>query len=105
MDQNMQNGGMVPPPPMNSDAQNYFPAAIIAQYPALQNLQWDQLGGGGDESEISARSSYDASSGGEYYDEADEGGYVSGPGTAYAAGNGWEGDMNGREWASDYEGR
>ncbi|KAL6714900.1 DNA-binding transcription factor [Lecanora helva] len=104
LDQNMQNGGMAPPPPMNGNVQNYFPAALLQQYPALQGIQWD-LPGGGDESEISARSSYDASSGGEYFDEPDEGGYVSGPGTAYATGNGWEGDMNSRDWASDYEGR
>jgi len=103
MNQNMQNGGMVPQPPMNGNVQNYFPAALLAQYPALQQLQWDQLAQGGDEGEISGRSSFDASSGGDYFDEAEEAGYVSGPGTAYTTGNGWEGDMNGRDWASDYE--
>ena len=105
MDQNMQNGAMAPPPPMNGNIPNYLPAALIAQYPALSQIQWDQIAQGGDEGEISGRSSFDASSGGDYFDEAEESGYVSGPGTAYAAGNGWEGDMNGRDWASDYEGR
>lgn len=105
MNQNMQNGSIAPQPPMNGNMQNYLPAALIAQYPALQQLQWDQLAQGGDEGEMSGRSSFDASSGGDYIDEADESGYVSGPGTVYPAGSGWEGDMNGREWASDYEGR
>lgn len=106
MNQNMQGGGMAPQPPMNGNVQNYFPAALLAQYPALQQLSWDQMGQGGDEGEISGRSSFDASSGGDYFDEAEEGGYVSGPGTAYANGNGWDqGGMDGRDWASDYEGR
>ena len=103
MNQNMQNGGMAPQPPMNGNMQNYLPAALIAQYPALQQLQWDQLAQGGDEGDISGRSSFDAGSGGDYFDEAEESGYVSGPGTVYSGGNGWEGEMNGREWASDYE--
>ena len=106
MNQNVQNGGVMPQPPMNGNMQtNYLPAALIAQYPALQQIQWDQLGSGADEGEISGRSSFDASSGGDYFDEAEEAGYVSGPGTAYATGGGWEGDMSGREWVSDYEGR
>ena len=102
MNQNMQNGAMAPQPPLNGNMQNYFPAALLAQYPALQQLQFDQLAQGPDEGEISGRSSFDASSGGDYFDEAEEG-YMSGPGTAYSAGNGWEGDMNSREWQSDYE--
>lgn len=107
MNQNMQAGGMAPPPPVNGNLQNggfAFPAALLAQYPALQQIQWDQMAQG-DEGEISGRSSFDASSGGDYFDEHEESGYVSGPGTGYATANGWEGDMHGREWASDYEGR
>lgn len=106
MNQSMQAGGMAPQPAMNGNQNGGFtlPAALLLQYPALQGLQWDQLGqpGAGDEGEISGRSSFDASSGGEYFDEAEEAGYVSGPGTAYSANNGWEGDMHGRGWASDY---
>jgi hypothetical protein len=105
MNQNMQAGGMAPQPPMNGHVQNYFPAAILAQYPALQQIPWEQMQGG-DEGEISGRSSFDASSGGDYFDEADESGYVSGPGTAYANGNSWDqGGLDRRDWASDYEGR
>ena len=106
MDQNMQSGGMVPPPSMKGG--NFaFPAALLAQYPALNQIQWDQIDqmGPGDEGDISGRSSFDASSGGDYFDEAEESGYVSGPGTGYATGNTWDGGMNGREWASDYERR
>lgn len=81
-----------------------LPAALLAQYPALQGLQWDQLGapGPGDEAELSGRGSFDGS-GGDYFDEDDGGGgYVSGPGTGYAAAQmGW----GGPDWASDVEGR
>lgn len=64
---------------------NYsLPQALLAQYPALATLAWDQMGPGGgvDEEDLSGRSNYDASSGGEFYDdEGGEGsGYVSGPG-------------------------
>ncbi|PGH07818.1 hypothetical protein GX51_01528 [Blastomyces parvus] len=73
-----------------------LPAALLAQYPALQTLQWDQLasqqddtsdiGGGG-----GGRGTYDASSGGEYGfgDDDDSGlnsGYVSGSGQNYSPG-------------------
>ncbi|KAK3171174.1 hypothetical protein OEA41_003258 [Lepraria neglecta] len=106
MNQSMQAGGMMSQPPMNGNMQNggfAFPAAILAQFPQLQTIQWDQIPPGGDD-DISGRSSFDASSGGEFYDEAEEG-YVSGPGTAYAAGNSWDSQMDNRDWASDYEGR
>ena len=84
-----------------------LPAALLAQYPALQGLQWDQLStagpGGADDGELSGRSSFDASSAGEFYDDEGEGsGYVSGPGTAY--GSAWAGG-GAPDWASDYEGR
>lgn len=84
-----------------------LPAALLAQYPALQALQWDQLGVGpgshGDDGEGGGRS-YDGSSQGEYFD--DEDGYVSGVGgAADGAGGGWGGGSGGGEWASDYEGR
>ncbi len=81
-----------------------LPAALLAQYPALQGLQWDQLGapGPGDEAELSGRGSFDAGSGGDYFDDEEGSGYVSGPGTGYGAQQvGW----GGPDWASDYEGR
>ncbi|KAI9773790.1 MAG: DNA-binding transcription factor [Geoglossum simile] len=85
-----------------------LPAALLAQYPALAHLQWDNIGTAGPddgEGEISGRSSFDASSGGEYYDDEDNGGgYVSGPGTVYSSGN-VVGTWGGHEWASDYEGK
>lgn len=67
-----------------------LPAALLAQYPALQNLQWDQLASAPDDnSDIGGRSSFDASSGGEYGfgdddDSSQVGGYVSGPGNGFA---------------------
>ncbi len=76
-----------------------FPAALLAQYPALLGLQWDQLGGGtghnGDEGD--GRSNYDASSQGGDFD--DEDGYASGSGGGGGLGSG------GGAWACDYEGR
>lgn len=83
-----------------------LPAALLAQYPALQALQWDQLGAGpgshGDDGEGGGRS-YDGSSQGDYFD--DEDGYASGVGGAADGGGGWGGGSVGGEWASDYEGR
>ena len=55
-----------------------LPAALLAQFPALAGIQWDALppddfdggvGGGGD---ISGRSSFDASSGGEWIEEDED---------------------------------
>ncbi|MCJ1380586.1 hypothetical protein MMC17_003694 [Xylographa soralifera] len=107
--QGMQGSGsaVMQPPPQNMDMNGggfTLPAALLAQYPALQGLQWDQLGAAGpaDEGELSGRSSFDASSGGEYYDDDEASGYVSGPGTGY--GNAWAGS-GATDWASDYEGR
>ncbi|KAL8737645.1 MAG: hypothetical protein Q9181_001488 [Wetmoreana brouardii] len=106
---NHQNGGLHPVPQPMMNGGFALPAALLAQYPALQGLQWDQLAGPGpgDEGEISGRSSFDASSGAEsgyYEDDGVEGGYASGPGTGFGPGHGWAGDA-GHEWASDYEGR
>ncbi|KAJ5184684.1 Zinc finger C2H2 [Penicillium cf. griseofulvum] len=52
-----------------------LPAALLAQYPALQTLQWDQISAVGDDpGDIGGRSSFDASSGGEFgFDEDDSG--------------------------------
>jgi hypothetical protein len=70
-----------------------LPAALLAQYPALAGIQWDQLPAGppdDHEGDISGRSSFDASSGGELFDD-EEGDYPP-PQAAYSGG-----------WASDYE--
>jgi len=80
MSQQNFNGGMMaqqnfepfPQAGMAQAPHQFLPAAILAQYPALAGLQWDQLPPGPPEEvegDISGRSSFDASSGGEYYDE------------------------------------
>lgn len=99
---------MQPPPHANGGFT--LPAALLAQYPALQGLQWDQLAAGGpddmdsgDAISVSGRSSFDASSGAESYFDDEDGGYVSGPGTGFGPGQGFA--AGGHEWASDYEGR
>ncbi|EDU46954.1 C2H2 type zinc finger domain containing protein [Pyrenophora tritici-repentis] len=87
-----QPGGM-------QSSQQFLPAALLAQYPALAGIQWDQLPAGppDEDGDVSGRSSFDASSGGEYYEEENE--YQQGNHqTIYAGGN------NG--WVSDsYDGR
>lgn len=76
----------------------FLPAALLAQYPALAGLQWDQLPAGNPEEEvgdISGRGSFDASSGGEYFDEESD---YSSQQPMYAGNNGG--------WTSDsYDGR
>ena len=75
-----------------------LPAALFAQFPALAGIQWDRLPPGPPEEvegEISGRSSFDASSGGEFYEEEDgEYGAPNPPGV-YAAGGGWASDYDG----------
>ncbi|KAI1341346.1 hypothetical protein F5Y15DRAFT_353819 [Xylariaceae sp. FL0016] len=77
-----------------------LPAALLAQYPALAQMNWAQNDVGPVEDELSGRSSFDASD----YDEGDETGYVSGPGTGFGEGGGQQnfGEMG---YASDYGGR
>ena len=72
----------------------FLPAAILQQYPALAGMNFE--GPGAAEDDLSGRSSFDASSGGEYYEDEAEGGYIGPAGTAAWSGN---------DWASDYEGR
>lgn len=87
-----------------------FPAALLLQYPALQALQWDQLGqpGPGDDAgEISGRRSFDLSSQSEFFDD-DENDYVSGNGSGrggFTGGGGGAWTNEPGEWVSDYEGR
>ncbi|OOQ82193.1 putative C2H2 transcription factor Crz1 [Penicillium brasilianum] len=64
-----------------------LPAALLAQYPALQTLQWDQLAAGDDPSDIGGRSSFDASSGGEFGFDDDESGISSVSGISGGYGN------------------
>ncbi len=89
--------------PVDANGGYSLPAALLAQYPALAGMNWsaEMTGGGsGMEDELSGRSSFDASD----YDENDESGYVSGPGTGFGPGGMQEnfGDMG---YASDYGGR
>ncbi|PNY23936.1 Transcriptional regulator CRZ1 [Tolypocladium capitatum] len=78
-----------------------LPAALLAQYPALAQMNWSQHDAAGAvDDDMSGRSSFDASD----YDEGDDGGYVSGPGAGY--GNGGMGQNFGdMEYASDFAGR
>ncbi|KAL5365547.1 hypothetical protein BJX96DRAFT_14239 [Aspergillus floccosus] len=79
--QQQQHLQPIPPPLMvpNMDGQHagnfVLPAALLAQYPALQTLQWDQIGATADDpSDMGGRSSFDASSGGEFgFDDDDSG--------------------------------
>ncbi|KAH7389581.1 hypothetical protein DE146DRAFT_680401 [Phaeosphaeria sp. MPI-PUGE-AT-0046c] len=78
---------------MSQASQQFLPAALLAQYPALAGIQWDQLPPGNPEEmegDISGRSSFDASSGGEYFDEESD---YQGQQPVYAGNDGG--------WASD----
>jgi transcription factor CRZ1 len=90
--------------PVDSNGHFAFPAAILAQYPALAQFNWsnnpDLSGGSGMEDETGGRSSFEVSD----YDEADEAGYVSGPGTGFGQGGLGEG-FGEMGYASDYGGR
>ncbi|KAI1504287.1 hypothetical protein F5X99DRAFT_406006 [Biscogniauxia marginata] len=77
-----------------------LPAALLAQYPALAQMNWAQNDMGNVEEDLSGRSSFDASD----YDEGDETGYVSGPGTGFGEG-GMQQNFGEIGYASDYGGR
>ncbi|KAK0621725.1 hypothetical protein B0T17DRAFT_591556 [Bombardia bombarda] len=108
----MQNAGMMMPPgmdpsmgayPMDATGNYVLPQALLQQYPALAQISWtSDMGGGGSgmEDDLSGRSSFDASD----YEEADDGGYVSGPGTGYGNG-GMQENFGEIGYASDYGGR
>lgn len=83
-----------------------LPAALLAQYPALQTIQWDQIApaaAGDDHSDIS-RTSFDASSGGEFGFDDDEisGNFnAQGSGTMYGQNyglNATDTSFTGQEW-------
>lgn len=66
-----------------------LPAALLAQYPALNNIDWSAIPQGEDPGETSdvgiGRSNFDGSSGGEYYGDEDvDNGYVSGSGMTFS---------------------
>ncbi|TAQ88882.1 hypothetical protein B7494_g2815 [Chlorociboria aeruginascens] len=91
--------------PMDASGNYTLPAALLAQYPALATLSWSEIpqGDAGLEDDPSGRSSFDAS-GSEYYDDGDDGGYVSsgpspqgyGQGQMNDAYNGYNSDLGGR---------
>jgi hypothetical protein len=86
--------------PMDASGQYTLPAALLAQYPALAQMNWNaQEMAGGMDDELSGRSSFDASDYGE-----DEEGYVSGPGTGFGDG-GMQQGFGEMGYASDYGGR
>lgn len=70
--------GLVAPQPMLNQPHmdmpgGFLPAALLQQYPALAGIDWNSIPQGPPpEEEYSGRSSYDASSGGEYYDDMSE---------------------------------
>ncbi|KID74695.1 C2H2 finger domain transcription factor crzA [Metarhizium brunneum] len=69
--------------PMDASGNYSLPAALLQQYPALAQMNWSAPDAGGAmEDDLSGRSSFDASD----YDETEETGYVSGPGTTYGEG-------------------
>ncbi|KAI1872623.1 hypothetical protein JX265_005503 [Neoarthrinium moseri] len=84
-------------PPMDPNQGFALPASLLAQYPALAQMNWQSNDMGNVEDELSGRSSFDASD----YDEGDEQGYVSGPGTGYGDG-GMQQNFGEMGYASDY---
>lgn len=76
-----------------------LPAALLAQYPALAQVNWgaSEAGGANMDDDISGRSSFDASD----YDDGEDAGYVSGPGTGFGEG-GMQQGYGEMGYASDY---
>merc|ERR1712000_658193 len=108
-EQQMQQNMNLAPQPMLDPNTGYtmdasgnlaFPAALLQQYPALANMSWGGPEMGSIDEDISGRSSFDASD----FDDGDDGGYVSGPGTGYGEGGMGQnfGDLG---YASDLGGR
>ncbi|KAK1759160.1 putative transcriptional regulator [Echria macrotheca] len=107
----LQAPQMMMPPGMDPNAGGYpmdgsgnfaLPQALLVQYPVLAQMNWsgDMAGGNGMEDDISGKSSFEASD----YDDADDGGYVSGPGSGFGPGGMQEG-FGEMGYASDYGGR
>ncbi|KAK7952450.1 uncharacterized protein PG986_008178 [Apiospora aurea] len=87
------------PPPMDPSG-FALPASLLAQYPALAQMNWQTQDVGGVEDELSGRSSFDASD----YDEGEDNGYVSGPGTGFGEG-GMQQNFGEIGYVSDFGGR
>jgi len=106
MQQNVNMGaqpvGMDPTGGYSMDPGGNFtlPAALLAQYPALAQMSWGGSEMGNIEEDMSGRSSFDASD----FDDGDDGGYVSGPGTGYGEG-GLGQNFGELAYASDLGGR
>ena len=70
--------GLVAPQPVMGQPQmdmmgSFLPAALLQQYPALAGIDWNSVPQGPPpEEDYSGRSSFEASSGGEYYDDLSE---------------------------------
>ncbi|KAJ4333151.1 DNA-binding transcription factor [Ascochyta clinopodiicola] len=80
-------------PQLTQAPQSFLPAALLVQYPALATMDWNSMpvGGPDEADEISGRSSFDASSGGEYFE--DESDYQQGQQPVYSGNNsGWVSD-------------
>lgn len=77
-----------------------LPASLLAQYPALAQMNWQTQDVSGVEDELSGRSSFDASD----YDEGDDNGYVSGPGSGFGEG-GMQQNFGEIGYVSDFGGR
>jgi len=115
-EQRMQNMHMQSPQPVAVDANGFpmdpsgnytLPAALLAQYPALATLSWSDIPQGdvGLDDDPSGRSSFDAS-GSEYYDEGDDGGYISsGPGPQHSYGQPMQHEAYNNGYSSDIGGR
>ncbi|CAH0000967.1 unnamed protein product [Clonostachys byssicola] len=86
--------------PIDARGNLTLPAALLAQYPALAGLSWPGPEMGGMDEDLSGRSSFDASD----FDDNEDGGYVSGPGTGYGDGGMGQnfGELN---YSSDIGGR
>jgi len=81
MFEQQHNDGLQPPSMQPAGSVDYgnmqLPAALLQMYPALAGIQWDTVAGVDDgDYEYNGRSSFDASSGGEFGDE-DDTGYIS----------------------------
>jgi hypothetical protein len=114
-EQRMQNMHMQQPQipvdangfPIDSSGNYALPAALIAQYPALATMNWSEMpqGEAGLDDDPSGRSSFDAS-GSEYFDEADDGGYISsGPAPQNLYPQGQMTDVYNGGYSSDIGGR
>lgn len=117
--QQMQNHqGFIAPPPMTAQPhlQPVLPAALLQLYPEFANLDWSSMSTVPENEGYSGRSSFDASSSGEWdglsENEMGEMGEMGGYGNQQQAnggappiGMGVNGGWNGQDYMSDFEGR